>query len=357
MLNIIKKVLFATAICTFFSTVYAVDFSGCTKKTFVVSGYYSPIKGQKFYYRGDFVRETKLNWQGIQWASGKYVFNGMLAAPKNYSFWTKIYFPGYWVGQVEDRGSAIVNAGQRSYSYDRIDIWMWKWEDWLKRALSFGKQTIVGYQCPIGKKITTGFNYSNFPIVKGFFKQTFWGIGLYKWRRDDWVKILQIYMKELWYFNYETTGYFGSITEKSVCDFQVAYKLTTRDSRDCGYMGPRTRTLIKALVIAKWLFKSEAIQMVDQKVVLSSESRETIKFTRWFTKGEKAEAIKMLQKYLKELSYYNWDITGVYDSKTIDAVYNLQLDHKIITSSQVASAWYFGPKTRNKFYNLISMLD
>gem|GEM_PF-3553168 len=43
MLNIVKKILFATAISLLFSSVYAVDYSGCVKKTYVVSGYYSPI--------------------------------------------------------------------------------------------------------------------------------------------------------------------------------------------------------------------------------------------------------------------------------------------------------------------------
>gem|GEM_PF-1817639 len=41
---------------------------------------------------------------------------------------------------------------------------------------------------------------------------------------------------------------------------------------------------------------------------------------------------------MKKLDYYDGEITGIYDNKTIDAVYNLQLDNKIITSNQVSSA-------------------
>jgi len=346
MLNIVKKILFATAISLLFSSVYAVDYSGCVKKTYVVSGYYSPIAWQTFYYKGNFAKETRLNGQWIQGASGRYVFNGMVAAPRNYKFGTKIYFPGLWVGQVEDRWNAIVNAGQRSYSHDRIDIWMWKWADGLKRALSFGKQTIVGYQCPIGKDIKTGFDYNNFPIIKDFFKQTFWGIGLYKGRNDERVKILQIYMKDLGYFDYETTGYFGSITEKAVCDFQVAYRITTRASENCGYLWPKTRWAIRATIVAKWLFSSIAIQKIDQQVILVQETIKTVTFSRGFTKWEKTETIKSLQEILKELGYYNGDITGIYDNKTIDAIYKFQIEKKIITSNQVSSAWYFWPQTR-----------
>ncbi len=356
MLNIIKKLLLATVISFFFSSVYAIDYSGCTKKTFVVSGYYSPIVGQSFYYRWDFARETRLNGQGKQWASGKYVFNGMLAAPKNYKFGTKIYFPGLGVWKVEDRWNAIVNAGQRWYSYDRIDIWMWKWENGLKRALSFGKQTIVWYQCPISKKIKVGFDYNKFPIMKDFFRQTFWGVGLYKGRRDNWVKILQIYLKELWYFDYKTTGYFGNITEKAVCNFQVAYKLTTKKSRNCGYLWPKTRWTIKTIIMAKWVFTPKTIQRINQNIALIQKTQKTQKkvtFTRGFSRWEKTSEIKILQEHLKKLKYYNGKINGIYDNKTIDAVYKFQLDNKIITSSQIGSAGYFGPKTRKALVEAI----
>ncbi len=48
----------------------------------------------------------------------------MIAAPSSYAFGTQIYFPGWGVGQVEDRGGAIVEKGERvEASYDRIDIW------------------------------------------------------------------------------------------------------------------------------------------------------------------------------------------------------------------------------------------
>ena len=50
----------------------------------------------------------------------------MLAAPASYAFGTVVYFPALGVGEVADRGGAIVEAGERGHAYDRIDIWMGK---------------------------------------------------------------------------------------------------------------------------------------------------------------------------------------------------------------------------------------
>jgi hypothetical protein len=35
-----------------------------------------------------------------------------------------IYFPDFGVGEIADRGGAIVPAGERGHAYDRIDIRM-----------------------------------------------------------------------------------------------------------------------------------------------------------------------------------------------------------------------------------------
>jgi hypothetical protein len=35
-----------------------------------------------------------------------------------------IYFPEIGVGEIADRGGAIVLSGQRGQNYDRIDVWM-----------------------------------------------------------------------------------------------------------------------------------------------------------------------------------------------------------------------------------------
>jgi 3D (Asp-Asp-Asp) domain-containing protein len=108
----------------------------------VATAYYSPLPNQKFYLRGDYEQEIILNGRGTHGASGKPVFEGMIAAPKNYGFGTKIWIEGLGVGSVEDRGGAIVNAGVRGHAYDRVDIWMGSGEVGLARSLAWGKRTV-----------------------------------------------------------------------------------------------------------------------------------------------------------------------------------------------------------------------
>ena len=109
---------------------------------FVVTAYYSPLPDQEFYLTGNYNSEKRLNWEGISWASGKWVFSWMLAAPKNYKFWTKIFLEWLWVWEVSDRWWAIVNAWNRWYKSDRIDVWVWYGDEWLRRALYWGKRKI-----------------------------------------------------------------------------------------------------------------------------------------------------------------------------------------------------------------------
>lgn len=83
------------------------------EKEFVVTAYYSPLPGQSFYLKGNYEAEKILNGNGTHGASGKPVFAGMVAAPKSYAFGTRIEFEGLGVGIVEDRGGAIVVAGEK----------------------------------------------------------------------------------------------------------------------------------------------------------------------------------------------------------------------------------------------------
>ena len=114
-----------------------------TETTLIATAYYSPLPGQSYYLRGNYESEKRLNGNGTHGASGKAVFEGMIAAPKNYAFGTKVYIEGLGVGSVEDRGGAIVPAGSRGYEHDRVDIWMGKGEEGLARALAWGKRKVT----------------------------------------------------------------------------------------------------------------------------------------------------------------------------------------------------------------------
>lgn len=112
-------------------------------KTLTVTAYYSPVQGQSRYATGSFAGDKRLNGNGTNGASGIEVFDGMVAAPKTYAFGTKIQIEGK-IYQVEDRGGAIVTAGNRNQKYDRIDIWMGKGEEGLSRATAWGKKNLEG---------------------------------------------------------------------------------------------------------------------------------------------------------------------------------------------------------------------
>jgi 3D (Asp-Asp-Asp) domain-containing protein len=71
----------------------------------------------------------------------------MIATPSTYQFGQQIIIPDRGIGEVHDRGGAIVQAGERGYEHDRIDIWMGHGEVGLIRALIRGKRTIDIYVC------------------------------------------------------------------------------------------------------------------------------------------------------------------------------------------------------------------
>jgi len=109
---------------------------------FVITAYYSPLPDQLKYTTGSYAWDIRLNGEWHTTASWNNVFPGLLAWPSNYPFGTKIYFEWYGIWVIEDRGWAIVEAGERWHSYDRIDIWMWYGDEWLTRALNWGTRTI-----------------------------------------------------------------------------------------------------------------------------------------------------------------------------------------------------------------------
>jgi len=111
-------------------------------KTFIITAYYSPLPNQVKYNKWNYRAEKRLNGEWHTTASGKPVKVWTLAAPRTYPFWTKIYLEWFWIGSVEDRWSAIVPAWHRWHNYDRIDIWMWFWDEWRIRANIWGIKVV-----------------------------------------------------------------------------------------------------------------------------------------------------------------------------------------------------------------------
>lgn len=389
------------------------DLSGCTQQTFRITAYYSPKAEQRYFFKGDYDAEVTLNGRGTHGASGAPVFNGMVAAPQSYAFGTQIIFPGYGIGEVEDRGWAIVQKGEKWEAYDRIDIWLGEGEEGLKRAISFGVKYLDGYICPERTSKKVGRDLKAFPIDQNFFFNSLWIIQLAEGRNDPRVWMLQ---RMLAYADYlpsdDLSSAYDEKTTDAVCAFQHDYLGLPKNSEFCGYFGPQTRSaLLKAMkklgvydtFIAKdsdeiALAGHEAannettplpdaeqaveeeqidlpeIEWVDSKSTdvdntdasptdpqiaqknahyLAIGDTRAYQFLENIAFGEHGREIKMLQRKLQWLGYMPQPISGIYDQDTADAVYALQKEYGLVKASDDPRIFgFFGPKTREKINSL-----
>jgi len=63
--------------------------------------------------------------------------------------------------------------------------------------------------------------------------------------------------------------------------------------------------------------------------------------------GTKSEEIRDLQKMLKEMGYFKFDIDGLYNKRLVDAILEFQVAKQIITSPDDIGAGYYGPVTQS----------
>jgi len=130
------------------------------ERYFYVTAYYSPLKWQNRYTTGSYWWDIRLNGNWKHTASWKAVYTGILAAPRNYDYGTKIELKWIWIWAVEDRWWAIVNSWERWFEHDRIDIWMWYWDEWLLRALKWWKRKVLWRIVEKSNKVNITFDES-----------------------------------------------------------------------------------------------------------------------------------------------------------------------------------------------------
>ncbi len=301
-----------------------------TPRVFLVSAYYSPLPDQTHYLRGTYEADIRLNGRGTNGADGTAVYAGMIAAPKNYDFGTKIEIPGLGIGTVHDRGGAII-AHQ---DYDRIDIWMGHGDEGLARALAWGMRTVEGIIYDDSSIEDTldfmSINPADFAYIPKAKSYT----SLLRGAEGEEVAELQSSLKELGYYNEAITGYFGELTEKAVFDFQVAEGLVgSMESPGAGCYGPKTHSAL-----------SKKIAKITQ---VATEQAKVIKnlFPVGMGEGLESDNVLRLQLVLKDLGYLSDEADGSFDSDTEKAVLDFQLSNNVVTSNQDAGAGYFGPKT------------
>lgn len=319
------------------------------KRIFYVSAYYSPLPGQSFYLRGDLEKEKRLNGNGVRGASGKAVYPGMLAAPKSYPFGTKIKLEGVGVGTVTDRGGAIVAAGQRGNSYDRIDIWVGSGEEGLKRALSWGLRKVVGYVYPAGTEMADTVEVENLKIAKIAWPKNS-SFALFKRNLGEGdtgedVNKLQEVLLELGYLEQDPGEKYESKTIDAVYRFQVdAGILKSAAHTGAGYTGEKTRQALEK----KWYEVKE--QQRKEEIALTSEKQKLLNgFPVQLGKknGSKSD-ITVLQNALQELGY-DVPVSGTYDQQTLGAVIAFQQEKGIIAKKSDYGAGFFGNQTKLAF--------
>ncbi|MDP7114962.1 MAG: 3D domain-containing protein [Myxococcota bacterium] len=110
-----------------------------TSRRVTSSAYYSPEPAQTRYATGSLEGDAHLNGNGVRTADGTAPAHGVLAAPSSYPFGTALHLEGYGLGRVHDRGGSIVSRGE----VDRIDLWMGRGDEGLRRALDWGMREHV----------------------------------------------------------------------------------------------------------------------------------------------------------------------------------------------------------------------
>ncbi len=141
---------------------------------------------------------------------------------------------------------------------------------------------------------------------------------LKKGDQGDKVTALQKRLKELGYYTYTPDGQYGDRTVDAVKAFQKKNGLTQD-----GIAGPSTQTKLNS---------TSAIPAKDEET----------KDDGTLQKGDKGDAVKTLQKRLKELGYYTLSPDGEYGYRTVEAVKAFQKKNGL-TADGVA-----GPTTQAK---------
>lgn len=378
-----KKLIVLIVVCSsLLGAVWAFNLSGCEEKTFTVTAYYSPQSGQVFYYKPSFQDEVILNGEWHIGASGKKVFNGMLAWPATYPFGSVIYFPGFGVGEIADRGGAIVLSGERGQRYDRIDIRMGRGEEGLIRALTFGKKEMIGYFCDNSiVKISPKDSLlrGNVPVLKNFFDMAIRIQQLDVWRNDIRTRTLQKYLVKLWYLNKKyRNGFYEGNTKKALCNYQVRKRIISARSPDCGTFGKMTRYIMKLDVQERGLLPNDLYAtgtfaaIIDLAKYYNGRPTESLpvkggneggfveakptkvfSFYRAYTKWQQSSEIKILQNFLTAQWLYSGAIDSIYTKATMNAVYDFQKKYSLISDEDpLTLRGFLGPKTRAKINEL-----
>lgn len=337
--NLAKRVfgcvLFA-ALLLFVSTANAQDIPADESQTFpytkkfVISSYYTPLPGQTKYFTGSFEGDVRLNGEGVTAADGTKVYPGMAAAPKRFPFGTKMQIPGVGMVAIHDRGGAIKN--------NRLDIWMGRGEEGLRRALGWGMRSVDVTVYGIRDDLTEAVSFDGVPLMDlrelivptRHFKNN-----LAEGDEGQAVLELQRVLKKLGYFTAEETGYFGQETRVAVENFQSAEKVITgHEDPGAGNFGPRSRVALEAALEA--LQRDSLVKVPDGTL----------------QRGSSGKNVRSLQELLKDYGFLKV-ATGTFGAETFDSLVRFQIDRGLVATASDRGAGFYGPRTKQAFEEAI----
>lgn len=290
--------------------------------SFVVTAYYSPIEWQKKYTTWSYESEIKLNgwWNTASW---KKPYAWVIAAPRNYSFWTKIFLEWFWVWVVEDRWWAIVNSWDKWFLHDRIDVWMGYGDEWRIRTKDWGVKTIKGSIVDAWTPLKVFFDEeSKEQNIERQNNNNFDNIFISPENPDfEEVKKAQELLKKIWLYSWEIDWNYSQIKEILI-NFQLENNIIdNKNSFEAGYFWKKTINSLKNIYwenFDKTPEKKEILEEKKNEFVLNDEEKsrlENIKnafLKRIIEKNDwdeiKAnENIKNIKTKMKEiLENYSW---------------------------------------------------
>lgn len=300
------------------------------KKKFIISSYYTPLPNQSLYVTGTYEGDIRLNGEGMHSADGTLVYPGMAAADKRFPFGTKMEIPGFGMVAIHDRGGAIKG--------DRLDIWVGRGEEGLRRAYGWGLRTLEVTVYGIDTHLRESVNIEALPLadIRILTKTKHFLFDLAIGDEGTRVKELQLFLKKLGYFNGEISGSFDEEIRAALEKFQLTEKIidSTADP-GAGNFGPKTRVSFETALEREIQSRFENIPTMLLKA------------------GERGSAVQKLQGLLQRYGYLQ-EINERFDQSTKQALIRFQLDHGVIEKENAVGAGFYGKRTRETFLELIT---
>lgn len=366
--------IFESASSSFSDYAFAEQLSGGENlytKIFTISAYYSPLPCQNKYATGSYERDIRLNGGGVHGADGTSVYPGMVAAPRDFDFGTKMHIPGIGIVAVHDRGGAIKASNGIDGVYDRLDVWMGYGDKGLKRALQWGKRTmdvvVYGVNDLIVEEITLD-DYSldesvpnqcvmpvNSPaevLPEVVSEATFEAISYYSGNLQvgssgNAVYALQNELRRLNFLRINPTGYYGEVTEHAVFKFQQSQRLVwDKNSSGAGIFGPKTKDRLNEIIATR----DYTVKLIAQAT--NSREKEIRILATELDFGMVHPEVANLQKFLKDKGYFTSPlITTYFGPATKSAVVKFQIENGVVNSGDEHGAGRVGPETLDLINN------